>query len=77
MFLVTAILPAIETLADTVVLELVDDVIKSHEGFVDDVHPYIGIRRHGTEHEQSKNDRKPFHSRRDLLQDADIPSHSP
>ena len=54
MFLVTAILPAIEPLADTVVLEFVDDVIESHEGYVDDVHLPIGIRRHGTEHEHSK-----------------------
>ena len=32
MFLVTAIFPASEPLADTVVLELVDDVIDRHEG---------------------------------------------
>lgn len=43
MFLVTTIFPAIEPLADTVVLELVDDVIESHEGLVDDVHLPLGF----------------------------------
>ena len=43
MFLVTAIFPGIEPLADTVVLELVDDVIEGHEGFVDDVHLPLGV----------------------------------
>ena len=38
---------ASEPLADTVVLELVDDVIDGQEGHVDDVHPHIEIRRHG------------------------------
>ena len=47
MFLVTAIFPASEPLTDTVVLELVDDVIDRHEGLVADVHPYIENRRHG------------------------------
>ena len=42
---------AIEPLVDTVVLELVDDVIERHEGVVDGVYLHIGIRRRGTKHE--------------------------
>ena len=76
MFLVTAILPASEPLADTVILDLVDDVIDRHEGRVADVHPYIGNRRHGINTSILRRS-KPFHSRRDLLEDADILSHSP
>ena len=62
MFLVTAILPASEPLADTVVLELVDDVIDRHEGHVDNIHPHIEIRRHGINTSTPKRP-KPFHSR--------------
>ena len=29
-------------------MELVDDVLDGQEGHVDDVHPHIEIRRHGT-----------------------------
>ena len=54
MLLATAILPAIEPLADTVVLEFVDDVIERHERVVDGDYLHIGIRRRGTEHEHSK-----------------------
>ena len=61
-FLVTAILPASEWLADTVVLELVDDVIDRHEGHVDDIHPHIEIRRHGMNTSTPKRP-KPFFSR--------------
>ena len=61
MFLVTAILPASVPLADTVVLELVDDVVDRHEGHVDDIHPHIEIRRHGNNTSTSKRP-KPFHS---------------
>ena len=76
MFLVTAILPAIEPLADTVVLELVDDVIESHEGFVDDVHLPLGFADTALNTSIPKR-LKPFHSHCDLLQDADDPSHFP
>ena len=43
----------IEPPVDTVVLELVDDVIERHEGVVDGDYLQIGIRRRGTEHEHS------------------------
>ena len=43
----------VEALEDTVVLELVDDVNERHEGVVDGDYLHIGIRRRGTEHENS------------------------
>jgi len=76
MLLATAIFPASELLTDTVILDLVDDVIDRHERLVADVHPHIGNRRHGINTSILKRS-KPFHSRRDLLQDTDIPSHAP
>ena len=47
MFFAKQFIRASEPLADTVVLELVDDGIDGQEGHVDDVHPHIEIRRLG------------------------------
>ena len=54
-FLVTAMFQASEPLTDTVILDLVDDVIDRHEGLVADVHLHTANRRHGiNQHEHSK-----------------------
>ena len=67
MLLATAIFSASELLTDTVILDLVDDVIDRHEGLVADVHPHIGNRRHEINTSIPRRS-KPFHSRRDLHQ---------
>ena len=57
---------------DSVILDLVDDIIDRHEGLVD---LHIGNRKHGMNTSIPKQ-LKPFHRQRVLLQDANIPSHS-
>ena len=74
-FLVTTIFQASEPWTDTVISDLVVDVIDRHEGLVADVHLHIANRRHVINMSIPKRS-KPFHRQRDLLQDANIPSHT-